>query len=107
VDKPSVEYYTAMKGMNSGRVLVAHACNPSYSGSKDQEDQGLNPTWANTSRDPILKNSITKTGLMEWLKVKALNSRPSPTIENKQTNKQTHNYKHTKQVIFQYLQMSS
>jgi hypothetical protein len=30
-------------------VLVAHACNPSYSGGRDQEDQGLNPAQANST----------------------------------------------------------
>jgi hypothetical protein len=35
---------------------VAHACNPSYSGGRDQEDGGLKPAWANSSRDPISKN---------------------------------------------------
>jgi hypothetical protein len=29
-------------------VLVAHACNPSYSGERDQEDHGLKPAWANS-----------------------------------------------------------
>jgi hypothetical protein len=33
-----------------GRVPVAHACNPSYSGGRDQEDRGLNPAWANSAR---------------------------------------------------------
>jgi hypothetical protein len=37
-------------------VPVAHACNPNYSGSRDQEDRGLKPTQANSSRDPISKN---------------------------------------------------
>jgi hypothetical protein len=27
-----------------GQVLVAHACNPSYSGGRDQEDRGSKPT---------------------------------------------------------------
>jgi hypothetical protein len=26
--------------------IVAHTCNPSYSGGKDQEDQGSRPAWA-------------------------------------------------------------
>jgi hypothetical protein len=39
---------------------AAHAYNPSYSGGRDQEDDGLKPAWANSSRDPILKNSIPK-----------------------------------------------
>jgi hypothetical protein len=36
-----------------GRAPVAHACNPSYSGGRDQEDCGLKPDWANSSWDPI------------------------------------------------------
>jgi hypothetical protein len=36
-------------------VLVAHACNPSYSGGRDQEDRGLKPVQANSSKDPISK----------------------------------------------------
>jgi hypothetical protein len=39
---------------------VTHACNPSYSGSSDQEDYGLKPAWANISRDLILKMPNTK-----------------------------------------------
>jgi hypothetical protein len=41
------------------RVLVAYTCNPSYSGGRDEKDRGLKPAWANSSRDPILKNPIT------------------------------------------------
>jgi hypothetical protein len=40
--------------------LMAHACNPSYSGGRDQEDQGLKPAWANSLKDPILKNPSEK-----------------------------------------------
>jgi hypothetical protein len=29
-------------------VLVAHTCNPSYSGGRDQEDHSLKPAWANS-----------------------------------------------------------
>jgi hypothetical protein len=39
---------------------VAHACNPSYSGGRDQEDQSLKPVWANSSWDPISKKPSTK-----------------------------------------------
>jgi hypothetical protein len=34
---------------------VAHTCNPSYSGSREQEDPGSKPVWANSSRDFFLK----------------------------------------------------
>jgi hypothetical protein len=38
-------------------VPVAHACNPSYSGGRDD---GAKPAWANSSWDPIFKKPITK-----------------------------------------------
>jgi hypothetical protein len=62
----------------------SYVCNPSYSGDRDQEDHGLKPAQGNSSRDPILKKSHHKKGLVMWLKVKALSS-------NKQTNKNTIN----------------
>jgi hypothetical protein len=39
---------------------VAHACNPSYSGSTEQEDCSSKPVLANSSGDPILKKATTK-----------------------------------------------
>jgi hypothetical protein len=42
---------------------------PSYSGGRDQEDNGLKATWANSLQDPISKKLFTKKGLVEWLKV--------------------------------------
>jgi hypothetical protein len=39
---------------------VAHTCNPSYSGGRDQEDPGWRPVGANSSPDPILKNPSQK-----------------------------------------------
>jgi hypothetical protein len=39
---------------------LAHTCNPSYSGSRDQEDHGLKPARANSSQDPISKIPNTK-----------------------------------------------
>jgi hypothetical protein len=41
-------------------VQVAHACNPSNSGGRDQEDGGLKPAQANSLRDPMLKNPSNK-----------------------------------------------
>jgi hypothetical protein len=41
-------------------VLVAHACNPSYSRGRDQEECGLTPAAATSLRDPILKNPSHK-----------------------------------------------
>jgi hypothetical protein len=34
---------------------VAYACNPSYSGGKDQEDHGLKPAQENSSQHPFSK----------------------------------------------------
>jgi hypothetical protein len=49
---------------------VAHTCNSSYSGGRDQEDGCSKSAWANSSQDPIFKTPITKTkGLVEWFKV--------------------------------------
>jgi hypothetical protein len=41
-------------------VSVAHACNPSYSGGRDQEDHSSKPAQANSLQDPISKLPITK-----------------------------------------------
>jgi hypothetical protein len=57
-------------------VLVAHTCNPSYSGGREQEDQGSKPAQANSSVRPYRETPFTKIGLVEWLKVKALSSSP-------------------------------
>jgi hypothetical protein len=57
-------------------VPVACACNPSYSGDRDQEVRGSKPELANSWRDLISKKKkITKKlGValhqpVEWLKV--------------------------------------
>jgi hypothetical protein len=69
------------KKIRTGQVLVAHACNPRYSGGTDQEGRGSKPAPANSLGDPISKIPITKKGgLVEWLKEWALSSKPS-TIE--------------------------
>jgi hypothetical protein len=49
----------------SWQAQVAHACNPSYSGGKGQEDCGLNATKANSLSDPISKNPSKKK--VGWL----------------------------------------
>jgi hypothetical protein len=41
-------------------VPVAHACNPSYSGGRDQKDHGSKPARANRWRDSITKISNMK-----------------------------------------------
>jgi hypothetical protein len=67
-------------------VLVAHVCNPSYSGGRDQEDQGSKPALVNRLLRPYLEKHFTKIGLVEWLKVKALSSSPSTAKEKKKKN---------------------
>jgi hypothetical protein len=39
---------------------VAHTCNPSYSGGRDEEDCGSKPAQANSSRNAILKKTQHK-----------------------------------------------
>jgi hypothetical protein len=41
-------------------VPLAHTCNPSCSGGRDQEDHCLKSAWANSFGDPISKTLITK-----------------------------------------------
>jgi hypothetical protein len=59
---------------------VAHTCNLSYLGGRDQEDCGSKLARANSLQDPIWKKKkitkITKRGA-EWLKVEAPSSHPS------------------------------
>jgi hypothetical protein len=51
-------------------VPVAHTCNSTYSGGRDQEDGDSRPAQANSLRDPIYKKKkITKKWLESWLKV--------------------------------------
>jgi hypothetical protein len=45
---------------NTSQAPGAHTYNPSYSGSRDQEDPGLKSAWANSSQDPISKNPSQK-----------------------------------------------
>jgi hypothetical protein len=68
-------------------VPVAHTCNPSYSGGRDQKDHSSKPAQGNSSRHPILKKPITKKGLVEWLKVQALSSNPRTTKKKKKKRK--------------------
>jgi hypothetical protein len=53
-----------MKVGGESWVLVAHACNPSYSGDRDQEGSRFEASpWQIVHRDPIWKKKkITKKG---------------------------------------------
>jgi hypothetical protein len=49
--------------------VVAHSCNPSYSGGRDQEDRG-SKLPGQIVQETLSKKPITKNGgLVEWLKV--------------------------------------
>jgi hypothetical protein len=74
-----------IRDLERGWAPRAHACNPSYSGDRDQEDSSLKPDWANSLQDPISKNLITKIGLV---KVKALRSSPSTTQKKKKRERE-------------------
>jgi hypothetical protein len=51
------------------QALVAHACNPSYSGGRDQEDHVSKPAWANSSARSYLEKTLYKKGLVDRLNV--------------------------------------
>jgi hypothetical protein len=61
------------------RVLVAYTCISSYSGHRDQEDQGSMPAWANSSQDPTQNRAGREAQLIEYLHIEheALISSPS------------------------------
>jgi hypothetical protein len=49
--------------------MVAHSCNPSYSGDGDEEDHSSKPAPGKQFPRPYLKKRHHKKGLVEWLKV--------------------------------------
>jgi hypothetical protein len=50
---------------------VAHICNPSYSGGRYKEDCSLKPAWQIVC-ETLSQKYLTEKGLVEWLKVYAL-----------------------------------
>jgi hypothetical protein len=44
---------------------LAHACNPSYSGGRDQEAHGLKPALSKSFLRPYLEKTHNKKGLVE------------------------------------------
>jgi hypothetical protein len=47
-------------------VLVAHTCNPSYSGGRDHKDYGLKSAWANNFEIlSYLEKTHHRKGLVE------------------------------------------
>jgi hypothetical protein len=61
-------------------LLVAHACNPSYSGDRDQEGHGSKPIPGKQFKRPNPKKTHHKKVLVDWFK-KVLSS--SLSIEEK------------------------
>jgi hypothetical protein len=63
---------------------VAHACNPSYSGGRDQDDRGSKDYLP---RQIVLRSYLekpfTKIVLVEWLKVEVLSSSPRTAKKKK------------------------
>jgi hypothetical protein len=61
-----LSYFDSVKVLTSrihtSQAPVSHACNPSYSGGRHQEDWGSRPAWENSLRDPISKIAPTKRG---------------------------------------------
>jgi hypothetical protein len=53
-------YRTNLKNIIRSWTSAAHAWDPSYSGSGDQEDCSLKPAWANSPWDTISKKPIQK-----------------------------------------------
>jgi hypothetical protein len=51
--------------LSISQTLVAHACNPSYSGGRDQEDLSSKPAQANSSARPYLEKNLHRKGLVE------------------------------------------
>jgi hypothetical protein len=60
---------TQFKSIYASQALVAHACNPSYSGGGGQEDHRSKPAHANSSGRTYLKKTFYKKGLVQWLMV--------------------------------------
>jgi hypothetical protein len=66
-----------------GWALVAHACNPSFSRGRDQED-AVQSQPRQIVRKTLSRKNLSQKGLAEWLKVKTLNSSPV-LLEKKKT----------------------
>jgi hypothetical protein len=69
---------------------VAHSYNPSYSGSRDQEDCGSKSAQENSLRDCTLKKPITKKRLMKWPSVQVSVPHTKKTIKAKTLKKRKH-----------------
>jgi hypothetical protein len=63
-----VNNLSEFKNINVGQAPVAHVCNPSYSGGRDQEDCSSKPAWE-IFQETVSRKYLTQKGLVEWLKV--------------------------------------
>jgi hypothetical protein len=72
----------------------AHAYNPSGSGSRDQEDHCLKPSWANSSQDPTLKNPHRKraSGVVQAVGPEFCMLSSSPSMPNNNNNKKKNSH---------------
>jgi hypothetical protein len=73
---------------------MAHTCNPNLSGGRDQDNYDFKLSWVKGLWDPILKKTLHKKGLVEWLREYNLSSRLSSAEKKnlqEHTNKK-HNY---------------
>jgi hypothetical protein len=84
---------------NRSQALLTHACNPSYSGARDQEGHSSKPAWTNSFQDPILKKPSQKKkgggvdGVVQVIKClpskpEALSSNYSATKKKKKEKKE-------------------
>jgi hypothetical protein len=48
-----IQYPTKREENSLSQAPVAYACNPSYSGGRDEEDDCSKPPITNSSRDPV------------------------------------------------------
>jgi hypothetical protein len=64
---PALFVYLKQKFMPD-QAPVAYTCNPSYLGSRDQEDWNSKPASGKYFARPYLENTQHIKGLVEWLK---------------------------------------
>jgi hypothetical protein len=64
---------------------VAHNCNPSYSGGRDQKDHSLKPAWENSLR-PHLEKTLHKNRAGGAAQGEGLKFKPQYSKRKKETN---------------------
>jgi hypothetical protein len=85
---PATIWWLKKKKKSKCQAPVAHACNSSYSESRDQEDRSSKPAWANSSYfETLSQKPFTRIGLVEWLKAKILSSSLNTTKKKSKKKK--------------------